>query len=264
MRLATWNVNSLTARLPRVTSWLEAERPDVLCMQETKQGAGAFPRATFSELGYESVHHGDGRWNGVAIVSRVGLADPVQGFGTEEDAQGCRFVAATCGGVRVHSVYVPNGRSLDNEQYTFKLAWLARLKTFLAETCGQGADVAVCGDFNVAPTDADVWDPAAFEGMTHVSAPERQALVSLLEGGLVDVFAAKHPEGGIYSWWDYRGGAFHMGHGMRIDLVLLNTALAERVTDCYIDREARKTVDDLKPSDHTLVVVDVDVASGRR
>jgi len=171
MRLATWNVNSLTARLPRVTEWIESQQPDVLCMQETKQADDKFPEDAFAELGYESAHYGDGRWNGVAIVSRVGLEGVTRGFGTSDDDAGRRIVSAECAGTRVFSVYVPNGRSLDNDMYEVKLAWLARLRTTLDQTYPAGTSVAVCGDFNVAPDDGDVWDPAAFVGATHVSAP---------------------------------------------------------------------------------------------
>ena len=179
MRLATWNVNSLTARLPRVTEWIDLQHPDVLCMQETKQADDKFPEEAFAELGYESAHYGDGRWNGVAIVSRVGLEGVTRGFGTSDDDAGPRIVSAECAGTRVFSVYVPNGRALDNEMYEVKLAWLARLRATLDQTCPPGSSVAVCGDFNVAPDDGDVWDPAAFAGATHVSEPERGALRSV-------------------------------------------------------------------------------------
>jgi exodeoxyribonuclease-3 len=256
MRLATWNVNSLTARLPRVEEWIEANQPDVLCLQETKQADAAFPSAFFAGLGYDAVHHGDGRWNGVAILSRVGLEDPSAGFGSEEDGQGTRLVAATCGGVRVHSVYVPNGRTVDSEHYQGKLAWLARLGRYLADHYDPAGRVALCGDFNVAPDDRDVWDPAAFVGATHVSPEERAALQALLDWGLVDVYRAEHPDGGVFSWWDYRAGDFHQGRGMRIDLVLLSAQLAARAVDSRIDRDARKGK---KPSDHAPVVVDIDV-----
>lgn len=264
MRLATWNVNSLGARLPLVLEWIEANAPDVLCMQETKQADAAFPEGAFAELGYQSVHHGDGRWNGVAIVSRVGLDSPVQGIGLEEETEafGCRFVAAVCGGVRVHSVYVPNGRSLDHEQYRNKLAWLDRLRAYLDENCSELDDVAVCGDFNVAPDDRDVWDPAAFVGATHVSPAERAALGRILDWGLEDVFRRFHPEGGVFSWWDYRAGDFHKGHGMRIDLVLLSRQLAARCTGARVDREARKkSPAGHKPSDHAPVVVEIEEGS---
>ena len=159
MRLATWNVNSLTARLPRVTEWLDLQQPDVLCMQETKQADDKFPEAAFAELGYESAHYGDGRWNGVAIISRVGLGGVTTGFGTPDDEHGRRIVSAECSGTRVFSVYVPNGRALDNEMYQVKLDWLSRLRATLDQTCPPGSSVAVCGDFNVAPDDGDVWDP---------------------------------------------------------------------------------------------------------
>lgn len=259
MRLATWNVNSLGARLPYVLEWIDANGPDILCMQETKLDDDAFPAAAFGSLGYESAHFGDGRWNGVGIVSRVGLEKPVCGLGSEEDLHGCRLVAATCGGARVHSVYVPNGRSLDSEHYRNKLLWLARLRDYLDRTCDPDQPVAVCGDFNVAPDDADVWDASQFVGMTHVSEPERKALGAILEWGLEDVFRRFHPDGGIFSWWDYRAGNFHKGMGMRIDLVLLSKALATRAVAAEIDRDARKkSPAGNKPSDHTVVVVDLD------
>lgn len=259
MRLATWNVNSLGARLPFVLEWVEAHDPDVLCMQETKLADDAFPFASFAKLGYEAAHHGDGRWNGVAVASRIGLEDPVCGMASEEDDHGCRMLAATCGGIRVHSVYVPNGRSLDSEQYRHKLAWLARLRAYLVERCDPSDAVAVCGDFNVAPDDADVWDAAQFVGATHVSAPEREALQAIVDWGLEDVFRRFHPEGGIFSWWDYRAGNFHKGMGMRIDLVLLSAVVAQRCTSVAIDRDARKkSAAGHKPSDHTVVVVDID------
>ena len=254
MRIATWNVNSLTARLGRVEEWIAYARPDVLCLQETKQADAAFPHAAFAALGYDSVHHGDGRWNGVAIVSRVGLDGVARGFGGDEDVQGPRLIAADCGGVRVHSVYVPNGRSLDSQHYQDKLVWLAGLRRFLERSCSPDDPVVVCGDFNVAPADIDVWDPAELVGMTHVSGAERQALVDLESWGLVDVFRRLYPDDRLFSWWDYRGGSFHRHRGMRIDLVLTTEVLARGATFALIDRNARKGE---KPSDHTPVFVDV-------
>ncbi|HXW38596.1 MAG TPA: exodeoxyribonuclease III [Acidimicrobiales bacterium] len=256
VRLATWNVNSLTARLPRVEEWLGYARPDVLCMQETKQADAAFPAATFAGLGYESTHHGDGRWNGVAILSRIGLSEVTTGLGSDHDQQGSRLIAAECGGIRVHSVYVPNGRSLDSEQYTAKLEWLARLRAVLEETADPDSAVAVCGDFNIAPDDRDVYDPVAFEGSTHVSAPEREALARIEEWGLADVFRRLYDEDRLYTWWDYRAGNFHKHLGMRIDLILLTEVLAASATYALIDRNARKGS---KPSDHTPFFVDVEV-----
>jgi len=252
MRLATWNVNSLTARMPRVTDWIEANQPDILCMQETKQADDKFPEKAFAELGYESAHYGDGRWNGVAILSKIGLAEATYGFGTPDDEHGRRVVSAVCDSTRVFSVYVPNGRSLDNEFYAVKLAWLARLRATLDETCPPGSSVAVCGDFNVAPDDGDVWDPAAFVGATHVSEPERAALRDVEGWGLDDVFR-RFNEPGTFTWWDYRAGDFHEGRGMRIDLVLVSDDLVQRAVGAFRDRDARKGQ---KPSDHAPVVVD--------
>ena len=256
MRIATWNVNSLTARLPRVEEWIEYAQPDVLCLQETKQAEAAFPHGAFAALGYESAHHGDGRWNGVALVSRVGLENVNRGLGAEDDGQGSRAIAADCGGVRVVSVYVPNGRSLDSEHYPAKLAWLARLRGTLEETTSPERPVAVCGDFNVAPDDRDVWDPAQFEGMTHVSPPEREALADLEAWGLTDAFRRVYDEDDLFSWWDYRAGNFHKHRGMRIDLILVTEILAAATTYALIDRNARKGE---KPSDHTPVFIDTDV-----
>jgi exodeoxyribonuclease-3 len=252
MRLATWNINSLTARLPRVTGWLEDHAPDIVCLQETKQADDKFPFDAFAALGYEAAHYGDGRWNGVALLSRVGLSEVTRGFGSPLDSHGCRIIGATCGGIRAHSVYVPNGRSLDNEFYQIKLEWLAHLRRRLDETCPPSASVAVCGDFNVAPDDGDVWDPAALVGMTHVSEPERDALQQVQAWGLHDVFR-RFNDPGVFSWWDYRAGDFHQGRGMRIDLVLVSGDLADRATGAFIDRNARKGQ---KPSDHAPVVVD--------
>jgi exodeoxyribonuclease-3 len=255
VRIATWNVNSLKARLPRVEEWLAECEPDVLCMQETKLADSAFPALTFQALGYDSVHHGEGRWNGVAILSKVGLEQPSSGFGPDDEVFGgeARIVSATCGGVRVASVYVPNGRSLDHEQYQFKLDWLARLRAHLEASCKGSDDVVVCGDFNIAPDDRDVWDPAAVHGATHVSEPERAALADLEHWGLEDVFRRHHDEPGLYSWWDYRAGNFHKHLGMRIDLVLASGPLAARSQWALIDRNARKGQ---LPSDHAPVVVE--------
>jgi exodeoxyribonuclease-3 len=256
VRIATWNVNSLNARLARVEEWLDYARPDILCMQETKVADAAFPAMAFSALGYESAAHGDGRWNGVAVLSRVGLDDVVAGFGGPLDDQGSRLVAATCGGIRVHSVYVPNGRAVGSEHYEAKLAWLAELRAHLARTGAPTDPVAVCGDFNVAPDDRDVWDPAAFVGSTHVTEPERRLLRDLEDWGLVDAFRRCHSEDQLFSWWDYRAGNFHKHMGLRIDLVLLSRPLAERVTFALVDRNARKGK---QPSDHAPVLVDVDL-----
>ena len=255
MRIATWNVNSLKARLPRVEEWLADVQPDVLCMQETKLADDAFPALTFSALGYESAHHGQGQWNGVAILSRVGLTDVVANFadGGEPDPD-ARIITAVCDGVRVSSVYVPNGRSLDHEHYQYKLRWMAQLRRHVAALAAPSDQVVVAGDFNIAPTDEDVYDPRKFIGATHVSPEERAELAALCDWGMEDLFRRHHPEDRIYSWWDYRAGDFHQGRGLRIDLVLGTAAVAERSTFAVIDRNARKGQ---SPSDHAPVIVDL-------
>jgi len=257
MRLATWNVNSLKARLPRVEEWLTLMQPDVLCMQETKLSDAAFPLMTFQALGYHGVHFGTGRWNGVAILSRMGLDDVRSGFGDgdAEDPEP-RLLWATCGGVRIGTLYAPNGREVGHEQYDYKLRWLRRLADSVAEQLTPADPVVLCGDFNIAPDDRDVYDPAVYVGSTHVSAPEREALRSMIDWGLVDVFRRQYDAGGLFSWWDYRAGNFHKGKGMRIDLVLTTEILAARTSCVLIDRNARKGN---APSDHAPVLVDFDI-----
>ncbi len=254
MRLATWNVNSVTARLPRLLDWLRSTGPDVVCLQETK--TATFPEAEVAELGYEVAAHGDGRWNGVALLSRVGLADVERGFAGQPGfpEPEARAIGATCGGVRVWSVYVPNGRTIDDPHYTYKLNWLSALRAALAPALAAGTPLAVCGDFNVAPTDADVWDPAAFVGSTHVTAEERAALAALLDLGLHDVVPTPMKGPNPFTYWDYRAGMFHKDMGMRIDLVYASKDLAARVSKAWIDREARKGKG---PSDHAPIVVDL-------
>lgn len=270
MRLATWNVNSLRARLDKVTWWLDRARPDVLLMQETKLDDAGVPALAFRAAGYEVAHHGQGRWNGVAIASRVGIEDVVAGFpgagpgarvaaGEEDEADPlaeARFIAARCGGVRVASLYAPNGRALDSPHYPRKLAWYARLLRWLREEARPDEPLLLGGDMNVAPSDEDVWDPRAFLGATHVSAPERAAFAALLDWGLVDAYRAVWPEAPRYTWWDYRAGDFHMGRGMRIDHLLVTRPLAARVAGAEIDREARKGKP--TPSDHAPLFVDLD------
>lgn len=255
MRIATWNVNSLKARLARVEEWLADVQPDVVCMQETKMTDDAFPSLAFSALGYESAHHGQGQWNGVAILSRVGLSNVVANFADGEPADAeARLLTAECGGVRVSSVYVPNGRAVDHEHYQYKLRWMARLRAHVAAQGAPGDPVVVAGDFNIAPTDLDVWDPEKLAGSTHVTPPERASLASLCEWGLTDLFRQHHPEGKLFSWWDYRGGDFHQGRGMRIDLVLGSRPVADRCCFSVVDRNARKGE---TPSDHAPVIVDL-------
>lgn len=273
MRLATWNVNSVKARLPRLLDWLAETKPDVLCLQETKCAADKFPAAEVGELGYLTAAHGEGRWNGVALLSRVGIEDVSLGFPGEPgfgepkepdllDAPDepaaprpeARAIGATCGGVRVWSLYAPNGRTPEDPHYLYKLAWFKALRTALADELAAGHPLLACGDFNVAPTDADVWDPTVFVDSTHVTPAERQALADLLALGLHDVVPTPMKGPHPYTYWDYRAGMFHQNKGMRIDLVYAATPVADRVSAAYVDREARKGKG---PSDHAPIVVDL-------
>ena len=259
MRVATWNVNSVKQRVPRLLPWLEQRQPDVVCLQETKLADDAFAELLGDELarrGYAVAHHGEAQWNGVAILSRVGLDDVVVGITGAPGFphQEARAVSATCGGVRLHSVYVPNGRVPDSEHYRYKLAWLAALGKMLSSS---PESTMVCGDFNIAPTDADVFDPEAYVGQTHVTPAERAALAELKARGLHDVIRERWPDARIFTYWDYRAGMFHQDMGMRIDLVLAAAPVAGRVRAAWVDRQARKGSG---PSDHAPVIVDLDVA----
>jgi len=259
MRIATWNVNSIGARLPRVLEWLEHARPDVLCLQETKCTDESFPHAQFAELGYEAAVYGLGRWNGVGVLSRVGIEDVTRGLPTEPAFEGetdARAVGATCGGIRLWSVYVPNGREPAHPHYEYKLRWLDALRETVTTELDEVRPFAVLGDFNIAPTDADVWDISLFADSTHVTDPERKALALLRDAGLADVFPRPLKHEHPYTYWDYRQLAFPKNRGMRIDLVYGDSRFTGAVTDAYVDREARKGKG---PSDHAPVVVDLDV-----
>jgi exodeoxyribonuclease-3 len=255
MRSATWNVNSVKARLPRLLDWLAGTAPDVVCLQETKVTDDGFPAAEVAELGYETASYGQGRWNGVALLSRIGLDDVRRGFtgmpGYPEPE--ARAISAVCGGIRFMSVYVPNGRTPDDPHYTYKLQWLAALRDALVADLKAGP-LVVAGDYNVAPTDADVWDIAVFAASTHVTPPERAALAAIREVGLTDVPARPLKGDHPFTYWDYRAGMFHQNKGMRIDLVHGSADVVGRVTDAYVDRDARKGKG---PSDHAPIVVDL-------
>jgi exodeoxyribonuclease III len=259
VRVATWNVNSVKQRVARLLPWLDERNPDVVCLQETKLADDAFEALLGQELrtrGYELALHGEAQWNGVAILSRAGLEDVQRGL---EGAPGfphaeARAVAATCGGVRVQCVYVPNGRTPDSEHYHYKLAWLGALAAVVKSAPGPAI---VCGDMNIAPTDADVFDPAAYVGETHVTAPEREALAALGTLGLRDVVRERWPAERVFTYWDYRAGMFHQDLGMRIDLLLASGDVAARVRAAWVDRQARKGKG---PSDHAPVIVDLDEA----
>lgn len=259
MRIATWNVNSVKQRAPRLLSWLDERQPDVVCLQETKLTDDAFAALLGDELpdrSYAVAAHGEPSWNGVAILSRVGLEDVEMGLA---GAPGfphpeARAVSATCGGIRVVCVYVPNGRTPGSEHYEYKLAWLASLR----EAISAGPEATVlCGDMNIAPADADVFDPDAYIGQTHVTAPERAALEEFQALGLRDVVRDRWPNERVFTYWDYRAGMFHKDLGMRIDLVLAGAPVADRVAAAWVDRKARKGSG---PSDHAPVIVDLDEA----
>jgi exodeoxyribonuclease-3 len=259
MRIATWNVNSVGARLPRLVAWLESARPDVLCLQELKSTTEAFPNAEVEALGYEVAAYGTGRWNGVAILSKVGLDEVKRGLVDEpryEDAAEPRAIGATCGGVRIWSVYVPNGREPGHPHYEYKLRWLEALNTTVVAEATPGTPFAILGDFNIAPTDADVWDISLFTESTHVTEAERKALAVLRDAGLTDVVPRPLKYDHPYTYWDYRQLAFPKNNGMRIDLVYANEKFAAEVEDSYVDREERKGKGG---SDHAPVVVDLKV-----
>jgi len=259
MRIASWNVNSVKQRVPRLLPWLDQRQPDVVCLQETKLGDGAFEELLgeeFARRGYAVALHGEAQWNGVAILSRTGLEDVLAGVPGAPGFPGpeARAVSATCGGIRVYCVYAPNGRVPQSDHYRYKLAWLAALR----EMVRAGPKVAVvCGDMNIAPADIDVFDPSAYVGQTHVTPPERAALADLEAVGLRDVIRDRWPTERVFSYWDYRAGMFHQDLGMRIDLILATATVAERVRAAWVDRQARKGS---KPSDHAPVIVDLDEA----
>ncbi len=270
MRIATWNVNSLRARIDKVAWWLDRARPDVLLMQETKLSDADAPSDEFARQGYELAHHGEGRWNGVAIASRLPIKEVVTNFGQplqppkspdigdDEPLAEARMISALCGDVRVISIYAPNGRSLGSEFYKAKLVWFSRLLRWFQESRSPNEPLVLGGDFNVAPTDQDVWDANACHGGTHVSPEERAAFAALTDWGLADAYRLHHPEPNRYTWWDYRAGMFHKNMGMRIDHLLVARSLAPRVVASEIDREARKGKP--TPSDHTPLVIDLDEA----
>lgn len=256
LRIASWNVNSIRTRYPLVVDWLRAVEPDVACLQETKCTDADFPTEVFTELGYEVAHWGANQWNGVAILSRVGLADVQRGFvgPQREPFDEPRIIAATCDGVRVISVYVPNGRELGDPHYAFKLVWLERLRHEFLNRPDLAAATIIAGDFNVAPASIDIYDPARWRRRTHASPPERHGFASLLDAGLRDVFRERCADPGLYTWWNYRVGAYQANQGLRIDLMLVSTELAARVSDTTVDTPWREAE---KPSDHAPVRLDL-------
>ncbi len=251
MKLATWNINSIRAREERLLTWLGQEKPDVLCLQETKVEDSGFPRAPLKKAGYEVATFGQRSYNGVAIASTQPLTDVTRGFGDGVEDDEARVIAATTHGMRVVCVYVPNGQDLTSDRYPYKLAWFQRLRAYLERTSAPDQPLALCGDMNVTPDDRDVWSPEKWQGSIHCSPPERAAMADVAGFGLTDIFRHHHGDEKIYSWWDYRGVSFFKNQGLRIDLIYLTQPLVARCTACTIDRNARKGQD---ASDHAPVV----------
>ncbi len=265
MKIATWNVNSLRVRLPQLRDWLAAAQPDVVALQETKLTDPDFPVAELRELGYDSAFSGQKTYNGVAVIARSALLDggalaadvtEIPGFPDPQRRVLATMLPTADGPLRIVDLYVPNGQAVGSEKYAYKLDWLAALQRWLRDEAARYPQLVVLGDFNIAPEDRDVHDPAAWEGSVHVSEPERAALRALLDAGLADLFRRFDQPDKSYSWWDYRAGAFRRNHGLRIDLILGSAALAARCTACRIDREPRSFE---RPSDHTPVVADFDI-----
>lgn len=256
MRIVTYNINSIRARMERFIPWLEEEKPEVVCLQETKSTDETFPWTELESLGYEVAHVGQTSYNGVAILSRLGIEDVDEALPGDSEDKDARLVAATCGDVRVISVYVPNGRSLESDHYQYKLRWLERLHSYLAEGHSPDEPIVLCGDFNVAPEPRDVYDPALWEGRVLFTEAEKQAFRKLLEWGMVDAFRLLRKEDDIYTWWDYRMGAFWQNRGLRIDHLLITKPLVPQVTEALMDREMRKGT---RPSDHAPVSIELDL-----
>jgi exodeoxyribonuclease-3 len=255
VKLATWNINSVRARQARLVAWLAKATPDVVCLQETKTEDAGFPEAALHAAGYQVVLHGQKSYNGVAIASKRPMTDVARGFDDGEPDDEARVIAATIDGIRVIDVYVPNGQDLDTDKFTYKLAWYRRLRRYLDRTATRETPLVLCGDFNVTSDDKDVWSPAAWAGKIHCSPDERAALAEVTAFGLVDLFRKHAPDGGVYSWWDYRGVSFFKNQGLRIDYVYGTAPIAARCSACTIDRDARKGQD---ASDHAPVIAVID------
>lgn len=251
MKLATWNVNSVRVREKRLVDWLAKASPDIVCLQETKTEDPGFPSDAITRAGYTSVLHGQKSYNGVALLSKHPITEVTRGFGDGEPEDEARVIAGTIAGIRVIDVYVPNGQELGSEKYVYKLGWYRRLRRYLDRTATPDTPLVLCGDFNVTSDDLDVWSPEAWAGKIHCSPDERTALQEVLAFGLVDVCRAQNPAGKIYSWWDYRGVSFFKNQGLRIDFIYATKPVAERITACVIDRDARKGQD---ASDHAPVI----------
>jgi len=256
MKIATWNVNSINVRIPQLIGWLREAEPDVLCVQETKCTDDNFPEVVLAEAGYKAAFHGEKSYNGVAILSKHEISDVRLGFDHDDAESQKRLIAGTVKGVRIVNTYFPNGQALDSDKFVFKLDWIQHLRNLFDECYSTGEKVLLCGDFNVAPDPADVWNPGAWEGHIHFSLPERAALTYVKQWGFVDAFRKKNGDVKAFSWWDYRAGAFQKNHGLRIDHIWVSEPLANTLKDSWIDSSPRELE---KPSDHTPVVAEFDV-----
>ncbi|MBK8465584.1 MAG: exodeoxyribonuclease III [Chloracidobacterium sp.] len=253
MKIATWNVNSINVRMPQLLDWLKSAEPDVACLQETKTVDDKFPEAELKAAGYESVFMGQKSYNGVAIISKLPITDTQKNFLDDDDESPKRLIAATVNGIRIVNTYVPNGSELWSDKFKFKLDWLQRLRKMFDETCDEQKDVLLCGDFNVALTDLDVWNPEAMTGKLHFSKPERAAITNVKQWGFTDLFREKNGDVREYSWWDYRAGAWQKNHGLRIDHIWTSPSLTAKATNCWIDRSTRALT---LPSDHAPVLAE--------
>jgi exodeoxyribonuclease-3 len=253
MKIATWNVNSIRKRLLRILPWLGEHRPDVLCVQETKVEDSSFPHTEFEAAGYQVLCHGQKTYNGVALLTRETVSAPVRGLSDGVDDPQARFLVATVAGIRIGTVYVPNGQAVGSEKFHYKLEWLGRWRKWLAANADPGGNIAFCGDINIAPDDRDVYDPEGWKDQVLCHPDERAALAAVRQWGLVDIFRQHHTEAGLYSWWDYRQLSFPKNFGLRIDHILCSAGLADRCTSIVIDRDARKGKE---PSDHAPVIAE--------
>lgn len=253
MKIATWNVNSINVRIPQLVGWLREAGPDVVCVQETKTIDENFPDGILEEAGYKSVFDGQKAYNGVAILSKLPIEDVQKNFSDDDGDSPKRMIAATISGIRIVNTYIPNGSELWSDKFTFKLDWIQRLRRYFNETCDQGGDVLLCGDFNVAIEDADVWDPVGYAGKLHFSKPERAAIHYVKQWGFTDLYRKINGNVEEFSWWDYRAGAWQKNHGLRIDHIWASPSLAAKCTDCLIDKSPRFLT---LPSDHAPVVAE--------
>lgn len=256
MKIATWNVNSINVRMPQLLDWLAAAEPDVVCLQETKTVDDGFPAEELKAAGYESAFMGQKSYNGVAILSKLPVAVVQKNFPDDDDESPKRMIAATINGIRIVNTYIPNGTELGTDKFKFKLDWLMRLRRYFDDTCDTAKDVLLCGDFNVAMDELDVWSVPHWEGKLHFSKPERAAMHFVKQWGFTDLFRKMNGNVQEFSWWDYRAGAWQQNRGLRIDHIWTSSLLAEKCTGCWVDKSTRSLE---RPSDHAPVVAEFQI-----